>query len=140
MRRFIRHPVEIPIEVAVESQPRSQRMAHDLSIGGLAIESAQQFTAGTIVQVDIPFVDPPFRSRARVAWCMPRPSGYRLGVEFLESGDAFRGRMVEQVCYIQSYKKSVCEKEGRTISIEQAAIEWIGKYAGQFPALEAASD
>src|SRR5687768_11549206 len=99
MRRFIRHPVDIPIEVTVDTQPAAQRTACDLSVGGIAIESERQFVAGTIVQVGIPFVDPPFCSRARVAWCVPRPIGYRLGVEFLEASDAFRGRMVEQVCY-----------------------------------------
>ena len=41
--------------------------------------------------------------------------------------------MVEQVCYIESYKKVVYETEGRQLTTEEAAMEWIRKYASQFP-------
>jgi hypothetical protein len=41
--------------------------------------------------------------------------------------------MVEQVAYIESYKKQVREREGRTITGEQAAFEWIARYADSFP-------
>jgi hypothetical protein len=30
-----------------------------------------------------------------------------LGVEFLHQDDAFKARMVEQVCFIENYKKAV---------------------------------
>jgi hypothetical protein len=41
--------------------------------------------------------------------------------------------MVEQVCYIENYKKMVYQTEGRQLTTEEAAMEWIGKYASQFP-------
>src|SRR5688572_25969577 len=105
MRWFIRHPADIPIVLTVDAQSRSERTARNVSKGGLAIKSGTKFASGTMVEVNIPFVDPPFRTRARVAWCVPHSTGFHLGVEFLESSDAFRGRMVEQVCYIQNYRK-----------------------------------
>jgi hypothetical protein len=44
-----------------------------------------------------------------------------------------RARMVEQVCYIENYKKVVYQTEGRLLTAEEAAMEWICKYASQFP-------
>ena len=44
--------------------------------------------------------------------------------------------MVEQICHIEQYKQDVFEKDGRRLSGEQAALEWIEKYATDFPELE----
>jgi phage tail tape-measure protein len=41
--------------------------------------------------------------------------------------------MVEQLCYIEQYKQMVKTLEDRNISGEEAAMEWIEKYAGEFP-------
>jgi hypothetical protein len=41
--------------------------------------------------------------------------------------------MVEQVCHIKQYSKEILEKEGRKLSDEEAAVEWIEKYAKDFP-------
>ncbi len=43
--------------------------------------------------------------------------------------------MVEQVCYIEDYRRFVLMHEGRELSQEDAASEWIAKYAAQFPAI-----
>ena len=56
-----------------------------------------------------------------------------LGVEFLDRRDAFRARMVEQVCHIENYRKTVYHTEGRVLAGKEAALEWIGKYAAHFP-------
>jgi hypothetical protein len=44
--------------------------------------------------------------------------------------------MVEQVCHIENYKKEVYQTEGRLLTAEEAAVEWIHKYASQFPNLD----
>jgi hypothetical protein len=41
--------------------------------------------------------------------------------------------MVEQICHIEDYRQSVCRVEGRQLSAEEAAVEWIAQYAAQFP-------
>ena len=41
--------------------------------------------------------------------------------------------MVEQVCPIEQYRHEMLKNEGRTLSSEEAALEWIQKYAPQFP-------
>jgi hypothetical protein len=41
--------------------------------------------------------------------------------------------MVEQVCAIEQYRGEVLENEGRELTAQEAAAEWIGRYAGRFP-------
>ena len=45
----------------------------------------------------------------------------------------FRARMVEQVCHIEQYRHEILKNEGRKLSSEAAALEWIQKYAPLFP-------
>ena len=44
--------------------------------------------------------------------------------------------MVEQICHIEHYKSEVLAREGRHLDGEQAAREWIQKFAHGFPAFE----
>ena len=70
-----------------------------------------------------------------VSWCNPVGSGYEVGVEFEKSQDVYRLRMIEQICHIEHYRKEVERVEGRKLSAQEAANEWIAKYAGEFPAI-----
>ncbi|HEU0077282.1 MAG TPA: hypothetical protein VFQ76_06510, partial [Longimicrobiaceae bacterium] len=56
-----------------------------------------------------------------------------IGVQFLDAGDAFRARMVEQVCSIDRYRRQVREREGRELTGQEAAEEWIRDHAARFP-------
>jgi c-di-GMP-binding flagellar brake protein YcgR len=135
MRQFIRHPVDVPIEIDTEdASPPSAFHTHDISRGGLAFLCAFAVMPGAHVQIRIPYVKPAFEARARVVWCRPHDAdSYELGVTFLDADDAFLARMVEQVCHIEDYRKAVLRTEGRELSSEEAALEWIDKYASQFP-------
>lgn len=134
MRRYIRHPAGIPIEVKAQGE-----MTHgihnivNLGVGGLAFRCPRDFAQGEVVEIRIAFVQPPFDAEARVAWCKPHGSGFELGIEFLNREDAYMARMVEQVCHIENYQKTVSRTEGRQLSLEDAAREWISKYAAKFP-------
>ena len=134
MRRYVRHPADIPIEVKTRGQ-----MTHgihntvNLGVGGLAFRCGRDFAQGEVVHIRIPFVQPPFDVEARVAWCKPHDGGFELGVEFLNRDDANMTRMVEQVCHIANYRNSIRRTEGRELSPEEAAREWISKYAAKFP-------
>ena len=134
MRHFIRHPADIPIEVTAGDQlVHATRHIHNVSLGGLAFQSDGELEPGIIVEVRIPFVRPIFETKARVVWCRVREGGFELGVAFLDPEDAFRARLVEQVCHIENYRKVVYQAEGRLLTAEEAAMEWISKYASQFP-------
>jgi hypothetical protein len=42
-------------------------------------------------------------------------------------------RMCEQVCHIENYRNEVKAAEGRELTPEQAAVEWVSKFAARFP-------
>lgn len=134
-RRFIRHPAHIPIEFSSDDGVLAGEpaQARDVSLGGLAFEAENCPQSGSVVEIHIPTVNPPFHTRGRVVWCHSRDSMYEVGVQFLEHTDAFRTRMVEQVCHIEDYRRRVREEEGRELSTDEAAREWIGRFAGEFP-------
>lgn len=139
MRQFIRHPVSVPIEVrAGDAAPAQALHTHDISLGGLAIVAEQPHAPGAQLAVRIACVHPPFEARARVVWCREHaangaPGGYELGVAFLDPQDVFLAHMVEQICYIEDYRREVRRCEGRDLSSEEAAFEWIDRYAADFP-------
>jgi hypothetical protein len=133
MRQYIRHPTEIPIEIRGPAFPVERRLARNVGIGGLAFHATRSMEPGSLVTLRIAGVDPAFESQARIVWCRPRDDGFDLGVTFLTAEDAHRARMVEQVCYIERYKQTVLDTERRTLSSEEAAREWIAKFASAFP-------
>jgi len=139
MRQFIRHPLDVPIEIRADrGAPGAAVQTSDISQGGLAVRSLEAVAPGALIEVRIPYVQPAFEARARVAWCRPAGvGGHDLGVTFLDEADAFLARMVEQVCYIEDYRRSVARREGRQLSAEEAAGEWIEKFAARFPGLDA---
>ncbi|MEO8384541.1 MAG: PilZ domain-containing protein [Betaproteobacteria bacterium] len=134
MRKFIRHPTAIPIEVGnadhvAGTEPQFVNVSH----GGLAFQSDVELAPGLIVEVRIPSMFPMFTTLGRVVWCKAVEQRYQLGVAFLDQDDAFRTRMVEQICHIETYRKNVSLTEGRKLSAEEAATEWIDKFAAKFP-------
>ena len=133
VRHFMRHPSNIPIEVLEGEADAERRAMHNVSFGGLAFNSANPLELGSVVAVRINFVRPVFSTTARVAWCAKVGALYEIGVEFLEASDVFRARMVEQVCHIEQHRQHVLKTEGRELTSEQAAMEWIATHAATFP-------
>ncbi len=129
----MRHPSNIPIEVLEGQSDAGRHAMHNVSFGGLAFNAAAPLELGSVVAVRIAFVRPEFSTTARVAWCAKVGTRYEIGVEFLEATDVFRARMVEQVCHIEHHRQQVLKIEGRELSSEQAAMEWIAAYADTFP-------
>lgn len=134
IREYIRHPSDIPISIATEKANNQMNLElNNISTGGLAFDTPSYFEQGSVVNIRINTVKPSFRVKGIVAWCEPKDGHYEVGVEFVGHKDAYRVRMVEQLCHIEHYKKLVKAKEGRVISGEAAATEWIKKYASTFP-------
>lgn len=48
------------------------------------------------------------------------------------NGDAFRLRMERQCSEIRAYRKSVLRDSGRRLSLDEAALEWIERFAENF--------
>lgn len=138
MRSFIRHPSDIPIEYQADEMGSNIEREHlnNVSAGGLSFSSPHELRPGTCITLRICDVEPHFQAHAQVAWCRREGDFFVIGVSFTESSDLFRVRMVEQVCHIEQYKARVLAAEGRHLDGEQAAREWIQKFAHKFPRLD----
>ncbi|HMX15856.1 MAG TPA: PilZ domain-containing protein [Rhodocyclaceae bacterium] len=134
VRRFIRHPSELPLEFSDQTAlVGGRRDLRDIGFGGLAFHCGRRIDPGTRLALRIPGLHPPAAlPDAEVAWCRREEGGYAIGVRFADPCDAFLVRMVEQVCHIESYRRQVGEA-GRRLSSEEAAMEWISRHAGDFP-------
>jgi len=133
-RRFFRHPTEIPIEVWHPNKLLCKyKRLHNVSQGGLAFRAKSFWEKGSMITVCIPFVHPPFEATGKVVWCSydNELEEYSVGVEFMDQDDMFRAKMVEQICCIEQYRKKLLE-EGRKVSTEEAALEWIKQNAANF--------
>lgn len=136
MRRYIRHPSDIPIHVELADVVADRReYLNDISAGGLRFQSREALAPGSRIRIRIPLVRPVFECTGQVVWCKPDGRAFDVGVEFTRMREAFRLRLVEQVCHIEHYKREVFEKEGRVLTGEAAAMEWISRYAADFPPL-----
>lgn len=135
MRQFIRHPISIPITAGQASAGAAGKafQAYNVGTSGLAFHADQAYLPGALLRLEITQVSPAFVTDARVVWCQPIANGYEIGVEFLNADDAYRARMVEQVCHIEDYRHSVEEHEGRQLDFQEAAMEWVGRFAQDFP-------
>lgn len=134
MRNYIRHSSDVPIRVSrAPVDTDAQPCLKDISYGGLSFYATQQFEPGAIIQFEIPVAQEPIRAQGRVAWCKALADRFEIGIEFLDQQDEFRVRMVEQICHIEHYKKEVYKKHGRLLSGQEAAVEWIDKFAANFP-------
>ena len=127
------------IEVSSDRVVRDKIESEDttltnVSLGGLSFISRQPFKVGQSASVCIPLLQQDNKLQGTVVWCEKSHLGYEIGVEFEGSRDIFRLRMIEQICHIEHYRKEIKLAEGRDLSSEQAAKEWISQYADDFPA------
>jgi Tfp pilus assembly protein PilZ len=134
-RHYVRHPSDVPIawsldDIAIEGS----EYLKNVSEGGLAFLSPSEVNLGALLVIQIPAVDPQVNLKGVVVWCAPCENHqFEVGVRFVDENNHFRMRMVEQICHIEVFKKEVLETEGRVISGEEAALEWISRYAPNFP-------
>jgi len=133
MRRFLRHPTDIPVEIVRGNGEALHQPLRDVSHGGLSFRHPEPCPVGAVIRMRIALTNPAFETQARVIWCLPEGAFWQVGVQFLDPEDQFRARMVEQVCQIEHYRRQQREREGRHLTSHEAALEWIAKFAKEFP-------
>jgi hypothetical protein len=136
-RHFERYNLDIPILMKLGDVAYDKtEYLNNISLGGLSFKSTVPVKDGTVIEITIPLVRPVFRVKGKVTRCEKKDDHYDIGVSFSDKADAFKIRMVEQICHIEKYKAEIDKKEGRKITGEQAALEWIRKFAAHFPKLK----
>lgn len=133
LRLFIRHPSDIPVEIQLANAVASNDgLTENVSIGGLAFTSQIPFEKGALIKLTIRLMKPIFEAKAKVIWCDGQGGSFDIGVAFVETKDAFKIRMIEQICRIEHYRNEIQSREGRVLNGREAALEWINKYAESF--------
>ena len=137
MRQYIRHPSEMPIQYRLNAAKarngKHLQKLHDISSGGLSFHADEKIEPGNSVHIEIEVRPPPFSADGIVVWCHKENDGYQIGLRFDDSDVEYSLRMIEQLCYIEQYRNEILQKEGRQLSSEQAAAEWISQFAADFP-------
>ena len=134
-RSYVRHPSDVPLAWSLEDfAVEGTEYLKNVSEGGLAFLSTSEVSLGAMLVIQIPAVDPQVSLKGVVVWCAPcENQQFEVGVRFVDEHNHFRMRMVEQICHIEHFKNEILETEGRVISGEEAALEWISRYATDFP-------
>ncbi|AOE84910.1 pilus assembly protein PilZ [Pseudomonas sp. TCU-HL1] len=122
-------PVEL---VPRKGQYMPLQRLHDISLGGVACNSARAFRRGTTLELRIPCLSDQARFSGTVAWCHKYVEDYMIGIAFTDEENMFRARMVEQICLIEQYRKQREETEGHPLAPEAVAQEWIALHAADF--------
>lgn len=133
MRRYIRHPSQVPIRYVAQGGDRGEEPLKDVGAGGLCFLARVRILPGTQLHLEIPAKQPAFQADGVVAWCHYAGGEFEIGVSFRGQATEFALRMVEQLCYIEQYRRDVRAREGRWLTSEQAAAEWITRFAEEFP-------
>lgn len=135
-RQYIRHPSRMPIRFDLHGD----LVHHDdylcnVSEGGLCFATEIALDPGQAIHLTIPLLGQSYEADGQVAWCQKIGRGYEVGVRFLSPQDHFNVRMVEQLCHIEDYRQQVEHEEGRVLTSEQAAEEWVARFAESFPGM-----
>lgn len=134
-RRYIRHPSDIPISLTLEDESLCDPHLQNISVGGLCCSYPQALSAGAQVRIEIDFISPHFHAYGQVLWSRPDRQGYLIGIGFSDPHAAHAMRMVQQVCRIEQYRERIYQEQGLSLSSEEAARQWIERYAADFPML-----
>ena len=106
IRKFIRHPTDVPIQVTLdwvddENDETVDQTITNVSLGGLAFLSQNPIEVLERARVSIPVLTQENNLVGNVVWCEKSDNGYEIGIEFEKSRDVFRLRMIEQICHIE---------------------------------------
>ena len=108
-----------------------------MSLGGLSFLWSQRLFKGSTVDVHIKVKNRLFEIKSKVAYVKedPMTGKFRTGVCFTDYPSAFMARLVEEMLEILQYRKNLSRELGREVPEEEAASQWIKKYAAKFPSL-----
>jgi hypothetical protein len=129
---------EVPLRVAVSSEEPeavdsvSTGTMLNITAAGLALAVLHPVAVGAQLTISMPEIWPDYKACGTVAWCSEAGQGFEAGVLFGHSNEAFKARMVAQFCQIEDYRREMRDSEGRLLSSEEAAREWIVQFAEDF--------
>ena len=136
-RRFFRHPSSVPLQCRKLSGAKAMSgKLRDISFGGMAFTSPENFKAGDVVVIRYPAMQDGHDVTGEIIWSAPAsrsPRSHRAyGMRFTRTSMLSRARMVEQICRIQLYRAAREKRFAWDLTPQQAAKEWITHCAPGF--------
>lgn len=141
IRKHIRHITGIPIQIKPEFSPTDFYDSNDdtitnVSLGGLSFIADDRLNIEDSIQVRFPILGNDTTLTGKVIWCEKSNQSYKVGLEFDDTEEVQRLKMIDQISDIESYRQRKEAIEGQPVSSEQAAREWVKQYTGDFSALQ----
>ena len=135
MRQYTRYASDMPIACRRDdNRTRERKYLQNIGQGGLCFYSRARLNKGTVISIEIPVNTPVFRSDGVVVWCKGQdPNDYEIGVQFQDLTIESGARIIEEICHIEKYKQDAFEKDGRKLTSEEAAAEWISTHIELLP-------
>lgn len=130
-------PLQVTLVRAPDSPaPHPDSSLNNIGLGGLAFSASQPLSPGQAVSVSFPLLSSQQALSGLVVWSAPRGERFEIGVQFNDPNELYCLRMIEQICHIEHYRREVAASEDRQLTSEQAAREWIARYARHFPGFD----
>ena len=101
------------------------RLLQNVSVGGIACFSEEPVPTGEYVGIELSIGGQTVQLQGKVVWCRAASGHYELGLRFEESKTDMRARMVRDLAEIERYRHEVLILEGRQLSSDAAALEWM---------------
>jgi len=130
LQLFIRHPEDVPLQLQ-QLALTAPAEGSNLPIG-LVCPSEIAHCRGQQIRISVPEIAPDLDITGEVSWCRDMDQQYEVGITFSNEEQACRMRMLEQLCHIRRYRNHL-EQQGQQLSEDEAALQWINKYAHYFP-------
>ena len=134
---FIKHPLDYPYHLTASDRVIEHQ--HDdidaVQLGGVVFEMAKPYAAGTVLELEISIRGDVYSFHGKVVFVRDKGNVSDVGFWLQNGEDLNQFRMVEQLCCIESYRNRIYQADGRQLSSQRAACEWVKKYAGALPAL-----
>lgn len=94
------------------------------------------FKPGQPLRLRIPAIDHEIATDTLVIQCTSTDTGFLLTLIILDQEQAFKFRMLLQLSHIHHYHQQL-HHQGRRTTLNEAAQEWIARFADSFPSMDA---
>lgn len=130
-RPFIDHPTQIPLHYhRVADATPDQGGAAGI---GIRFAGHRAVNCGCVLEVRITLNGEVHRFRGIVAAIAREGSSFTICLWIQGKRQAFAARMAEQLCHIEGYRHMRTRQRGYEMGADEAALEWIERFAADFP-------
>jgi hypothetical protein len=111
-RKYIRYPAEVSIEYKISGENIERNdYTKNISFGGLCFQAQSYIEPGTVIILKFPTINLHSEVVGEIVWCSEKKETTEIGVKFRNENDAYRARIIEEICYLKNYQKQIFEKK-----------------------------